>query len=62
MDIKYTPLEYITSPPPISTMMTQERSWPFKLTDTYGEEIYLNVYESEIRAVLKQMSDIVEGL
>lgn len=62
MDIKYKPVNELTDLEPIKGTLTPQRSWPFKLTGTNGEEIYLSVYEGEIRAVLKQMSDIVGGL
>jgi hypothetical protein len=62
MDVKFVPVSEVTDLAPIKGTLTPQRSWPFKLTGTKGEEIYLSVYESEIKAVLKKMSDIVEGL
>lgn len=73
MNIKYTPVNELfgaereiklTDVTRLKGVITGEpqRSWPFKLTGTNGEEIYLKVYEGEIRAVLKQMSDIVGEL
>lgn len=63
MDIRFIPVSEVTDLTHLkATLTASERSWPFKLTGMDGSFIYLNVYESEIRAVLKQMSDIVEGL
>lgn len=64
MDIKFVPVKDITAylPCAIAVPLTPQRSWPFKLSGTNGEEIYLNVYEGEIRGLLKQMSEIVGGL
>jgi hypothetical protein len=72
MDIRFVPVSEVTDLTRLKGTLTTERIWPFKLTGTDGSVIYLNVYESELRAVLKQIScilsdaqpacDIVEGL
>lgn len=62
MGIKYTPVNELTDLEPIKGTLTPQRSWPFKLTGTNGEEIYLSVYEGEIRGLLEQMTDIVGDL
>ena len=64
MDIKFVPVNELTDVTRIKGVITgtPQRSWPFKLTGTNGEEIYLSVYEGEIRGLLKQMADIVGGL